>query len=465
MSRSNSVSSEDNRKETPFANYLKQRVSELEAEKDWWKKECLQMRKQAYNKYWSKSKETGEESKKPSTRGRPTGQKQTYVELQEQVLDQRVLIKELNERIRELTIELEKVKDSESQTLEELNKAKARGKQIRKRKQKIKQQERTIEKARERMNVLLLENKELHEKLEEANEDINKETQDKVSNENIDQLSKRIERLKKEKSDQANVTKQISKSLLDKDREIREIISRAKENEDRYILERLEEKERLEARIVRLELQLKAKEKEQPEENPKPHPLTEIDTSVRRTIKPLVQEADLLYPKQMFIVAMIKEKKDFNEIKRELFTDYEADEKISIKELIKIFKRKPLQLKNSMAEGLARYLIEPRDVLEVIYNIYADKLIGDIRILLDNFVSLEYPANFWADEATTERAIKKLHTSMFNIRIKARDGLSFTKWMQICKEECPELNGMERDFTVALMADKDLDELDFGVLV
>jgi chromosome segregation ATPase len=464
IAQSRSESPEEQRAETPFATYLKQKVSELEAEKDWWKKECLQMRKQAYNKYWSMPKDTGEENKKTASGNKSTSQskKQTHAELQEQVLDQKVLIKELNERIRELTIELEKVKDSESQALDELNKARIRGMQVKKKKQKLRQQEKTIEKARERINVLEIEKKALQEKLEEANENVNRETPDKVFTENLEQLKTKIKKLKKEKNDQSIKIKQISKSLLDKEREIREITSSAKENEDKYILERLEEKERLEARIVRLELQLSALVKEQPEETSKPKPLTEIDTAVRRVIKPLVQEADLFYPKQLFKVVMIKEKKGLDQIKKELFAEYEPDERISVKELVKVLKREPLKLNAKMAEDLARYLIEPRDTLEVVYNVYEDKLVGDIRILIDNLVAVDYPANFWeSEERIIEDALKKLKGKISTIET---DDLNFVKWAQICKEQFPELSSMEKDFTIALMVDNNnLYELNFDV--
>ena len=465
MTQSKSANHEESRKEITFTAYLKQKVSELEAEKDWWKKECLQMRKQAYNKYWSMTKDTAEESKKATGGNKSPGQgkKQTYMELQEQVLDQKVLIKELNERIRELTIELEKVKDSESQVLDELNKARARGTQVKKKKQKIRQQERIIEKAKEKINVLELEKKTLKNELDEANENINREVSDRAYSEQIEELKKNVERLKKEKDDQATKTKQISKSLLEREREVREIISSAKENEDKYILERLEEKERLEARIVSLELQLSALIKQRSEETPKPRPITEADIVTRRIIKPLVQESDLIYPKQLFNVLMIKKKKTLDDIKRELFAEYGSDEKVSIKELVKILRRPPLKLNANMSEDLARYLIEPRDTLEVVYNVYEDKLVGDLRILIDNLVAVDYPEKFWeSEEKIVENALKKLKRKISTIEV---NNLNFIKWTQICKEEFPELTAIERNFTIALMTDNNLYELDFDASV
>jgi len=183
----------------------------------------------------------------------------------------------------------------------------------------------------------------------------------------------------------------------------------------------------------------------------------------RRIIKPLVQESDLIYPKQLFSVLMIKEKKTLDDIKRELFAEYGSDEKISIKELVKILKRPPLKLNANMSEELARYLIEPRDTLEVVYNVYEDKLIGDLRILIDNLVAVDYPEKFWESEGEiVENALKKLKRKISTIEV---NNLNFIKWAQICKEEFPELTAMERNFTMALMTDNNLYELNFDVSV
>jgi len=77
-----------------------------------------------------------------------------------------------------------------------------------------------------------------------------------------------------------------------------------------------------------------------------------------------------------------------------LFSDYSSHEKISIKELAKIFEKKLEGFPKDFAEILGRYLIEPRDTQTILYNQYLDKNIVDVRIKIDSLLSNDYPKDF-----------------------------------------------------------------------
>jgi hypothetical protein len=93
-----------------------------------------------------------------------------------------------------------------------------------------------------------------------------------------------------------------------------------------------------------------------------------------------------------------------------LFAEYTAEEFLSIKELMKIFKKNPLKLKHVDAEDLSRFLIEPREKSIVVYNKYAEKLMIDVRMKFDTFLNIDYPSNLSAE-------IPKIKESLFGVRI------------------------------------------------
>ena len=388
-----------------------------------------------------------------------------HIRPEKRILEQKVTIKDLNTQLRTALMELERTKESETQFHEALKKAKVEGKKSKKRRLKITKQQLTIDEAKERITMLTNEKKLLEDKLKEVSLERIEESPQRDTN-NGEMFKKTIERLEIEKANEKLKAQANAKKLLEKEKELREVKIRAKEHEDAYILKALEEKERLIKRIVNLELELKSKSKlEEVKKVPEPQ-VTEPIKTIREFTNPLVQATDLIYHKQLFKIVLIKEKKTFDVLRQELFTDYEPNERITIKELTKVFRRKPLSMKFEDAELLARYLIEPRGKLEVVYNKYSEGLIADIIILLDSLIDIKYPIDFWCKQETImQSGLMKLEGSFDKIKNIASntDDLTYNRWIEICTTECSELSLVERDFLMAIMFDNDLTKLNFSV--
>lgn len=77
-----------------------------------------------------------------------------------------------------------------------------------------------------------------------------------------------------------------------------------------------------------------------------------------------------------------------------MFDEYAGEEKISVKELTKIFQRPLLKMRAQDAEDMARYLIEPRDQPTIAYNKYVDKPMVEARIKFDSFLNAGHMREF-----------------------------------------------------------------------
>ena len=189
------------------------------------------------------------------------------------------------------------------------------------------------------------------------------------------------------------------KRVFEKEREAREISIEAKEKEEAYILKGLEDKEKLTQRMIRLELELKSKNKVISELENRAKEIEEIppptdpnaNPNAREVRKRLIEAMELRYVKYQFRMVLIKYKMTLNEIKEQLFSDYKPDERITIKELTKVFQKKPLELSVIDAENLSRYLIENRNQEDIVYSKYREKLTAGIRIKLDTVLDINYP--------------------------------------------------------------------------
>ena len=298
--------------------------------------------------------------------------KKINIKYEERIQEQRSYIKELNERIRELSIELERSKEAENQLKENYKNAKIKNKLSNKRKEKLRRQKIVIEEAKERIAILLNENKRLEGRLQEQPQ-VKIETilkgdiqLAKTPKNVVDELRSENERLRIEKENTKQISEYNAKQLFEKEKELRVVRTTAREREDEYVLKGLEEKERLTKRIVRLELQLKAMSKEPSPEDfnkppaPAPAPVPGSSGLIREVTNPRVQDIDIAYTKQLLRIVLINEEIRFDTLKKDIFDGYEPDEKISIKELGKILKKKPLILPTKQAENFARFLIEPR---------------------------------------------------------------------------------------------------------
>ena len=260
-------------------------------------------------------------------------------------------------------------------------------------------------------------------------------------------------------------------------REMRETKARAKEREDVYVLNALEEKERLTQRIVRLQLELEAKTKELSNTDAKSKVMDEIAKNFvgfKESILPIVEVSSLAQVNHQIRIIMIKTKQTQKELKNILFNDYKGDEKISIKELIKIFQKKPLNLSSVPAENLSRYLIEPRENLEIVFSKYTEKSAADIRIRLDYFLDIDYPKDFYENlDDIKKSAGNKIKPKFNEAKQKIRNIISevgefnSVNWVKICKDLYPDLNTIERDCLMSIMIDdiNDIDNLKFTVII
>eukprot|EP00826_Nyctotherus_ovalis_P042502 TRINITY_DN4378_c0_g1_i5.p1 TRINITY_DN4378_c0_g1~~TRINITY_DN4378_c0_g1_i5.p1 ORF type:complete len:280 (-),score=50.91 TRINITY_DN4378_c0_g1_i5:108-947(-) len=256
---------------------------------------------------------------------------------------------------------------------------------------------------------------------------------------------------------------------------MREAKLAAKENEEVYILKALEERERMTQRIVRLQLELEAKKKEIVANEIQSKVLNEVTKTLigfREVSKPLVDYPQLVPVIHQFKATLINSKKPLSELKDQLFVEYKADERISIKELGKVFQRKPLYLPLAWTEDLARYLVEPRDSPEVAYNKYREILIADVRIKLDTLLNINYPTNLNSLIPNIMRnAVSKLKARITEIRravntvVAERGELDSVTWIKICKDHLLEFSPIEHDCLVALMIDErnDVRSLEFSV--
>ena len=175
--------------------------------------------------------------------------------------------------------------------------------------------------------------------------------------------------------------------LKEEDKEIRNITKNGKENEEKYILKTLEDKDKYAQKIVRLELELAAinKDSDPQKDNKKVTKVIPVESEIK---KPLININELIYTIEWFRIVVIRSGKTWNDIKEDIFSVYKATEKISIKELTKVFQRKPFKLKLTDGEDLARYLVEPKGEKEIGYNVYRDKLVAESRIILDSVLSI-----------------------------------------------------------------------------
>eukprot|EP00826_Nyctotherus_ovalis_P007520 TRINITY_DN11898_c0_g1_i1.p1 TRINITY_DN11898_c0_g1~~TRINITY_DN11898_c0_g1_i1.p1 ORF type:complete len:787 (+),score=234.21 TRINITY_DN11898_c0_g1_i1:202-2562(+) len=87
---------------------------------------------------------------------------------------------------------------------------------------------------------------------------------------------------------------------------------------------------------------------------------------------------------------------ELGELREKVFRLLEPEEKISIYELVKIFKRQPLNLTNKNVQLLARYLIEPKDKPEIEYNELAELYLHEIETQLIALIGTNY--KLWTEE-------------------------------------------------------------------
>eukprot|EP01022_Parablepharisma_sp_SALTPOND_P019726 TRINITY_DN340_c2_g1_i1.p3 TRINITY_DN340_c2_g1~~TRINITY_DN340_c2_g1_i1.p3 ORF type:complete len:647 (-),score=133.67 TRINITY_DN340_c2_g1_i1:10552-12492(-) len=402
------------------------------------------------------------------------GSPSEYAELEGKMLEQKAIIKELKIKNLELSQELSRARDSERQILERIKEYEVQEQKVHREKQKVKRQRQEINEARERIAALENEKEELKAKIEELQSAETRREHDTSQIDVIEKLNSNIEKLKLEKEELKRRADASERKILEINREMREERNKAKEKEEEYTLKMLEERERLNQRIVRLDRELSAKSKELAENDKK---VKEVETvkslgAVREITKPAVQDKDLVHTKQWIKLVLLRYKKGLNELKEELFAEYKGEERISIKELTKIFQRPALSLPLMQAEDLSRYLIEPKDQPMVVYNKYSDKVMVEIRIKLDSFLSIDYPKDFYEKiQEATESAIDKIKDRFRYMKSSVEDvalengKVELVQWLRICKDMFPGLTSLEKDCLIALMVteQEDVKQLKFSV--
>ena len=102
---------------------------------------------------------------------------------------------------------------------------------------------------------------------------------------------------------------------------------------------------------------------------------------------------------------------DLSEIREKIFRVLEPEELISIYELTKVFKRQPLSMTNKDPLLLARYLVEPKDKVEVEYNELAEIKLSEVIIQLNGLIGHDY--KIW-NEDYKQKIIKSIEEKNIN---------------------------------------------------
>ena len=110
------------------------------------------------------------------------------------------------------------------------------------------------------------------------------------------------------------------------------------------------------------------------------------------------------------------------EINEKIFRTLELDEKISIYELVKMLKRKPLSFEGKDIVSLARYLIEAKDKTEIEYNELAEEFASEILRELKSLIGDDF--TLWTEDSRSmlkESIEKKVlnNTAKINNKLKS----------------------------------------------
>jgi myosin heavy subunit len=394
-----------------------------------------------------------------------------YSELETKIIEQRMAIKELKKKVQEMDEKLQEKKQTEKQEKKQseqkeremVKKSQVQAQENYKQKEELDQQKTSLEEANEK--IANLENlvRQLEDKLrlsQSRGEDYVHQSVE-INYEANENLKTELDTAMNEKEDLKMQLQESEKKIFEKDKELREARSTAKEKEEAYILKSYEEQERLTKRIVRLELELLARRKENAESGRKPISPEEIID--------IIKESQMVYAKTWMKLVLIRQKKSIEVLKDELFAEYNSNELICIKELTKILQRQPLSFDLDTAGSLSRYLIESREHPAIIYNKYNEKTVEEVRKGFDDLLDLSYSEEFWKKEKEVlNAAVKKTADQYQYLRGGVGEGniMDLVKWNQISNSICPELSPIERDYLVNIMAeDNNLKQLDFGVLL
>lgn len=458
-------------KEASLTVSLKKRIRELEQENEGYKKKNEKM---ARNIGLTKQSETGAENKayeKECRRLRAMLEEAivsihedrslNYPELETKIIEQRMAMKEQRRKMEELEAKLEEKKQSERRALEAAKKSEAQVQESGRQREKIDQQRTSIERANERIAELENAVRVLEDRLSQARgEDYVYQPAEPNININ-DDLRTELDKALIDNDNLKERLEESEKKVFERDKEMREIRTTAKENEEAYILKSYEEQERLTKRIVRLELELIARRKEDADSGKKPISPDEI--------RDVVKEAEMVYAKTWVKLILIRQKKSLEEFKEQLLIDFKPDETICIKELIKALQKEPAAFDAATAELLSRYLIESREHPAIIYNMYNEKVVSEVKETLDKLMNLNYPPEFWVSEKEIlNEGAKKAAEQYQYLRGGVGEGniMTLPKWIQISNSICPELTSIERDYLISAMANGyNLSQLDFGVVL
>jgi len=474
-------------KETSLVLALKQKVKELEAGNaelmaaNFNLKKDIRLTKQ--NEYEQINKAYEDECKRLRSmldellNSKNAGNPVEYVELEEKMLEQRSIITELKNKNKQLSQELASAKNSESQALDRLKENDEKESKSKKYKEKASKYKKEITDYKNQIDDLTKEIDELKLKIDELENINTKREQDTTQTDLVNKLTQEAEKMKKEKEELRKKADIAEKRVIEKEREMREERNKAKEKEEEYVLKSFEDKEKLNQRIVRLERELSVKAKELAENDKKSKEIevaTKAIASARQDIKNIINEPELSYTKILFKIILIKSKKSLDDLKEIIFSEFSPEERISIKELTKIFMKPFIGLSNLDAENLSRFLIEPRDSDSIVYNRYADRVMIEVRIKFDSFLNLLYPKDFIGLlPKIAESSIQKLKPRFRYLKnaveeiTNDQNLMDALKWAQVCHTNCTELNNLEKDYLISIMVDEknDLKHLDFGKLI
>ncbi len=131
---------------------------------------------------------------------------------------------------------------------------------------------------------------------------------------------------------------------------------------------------------------------------------TEATVAAKET-KKIVSEDELYYTKFEMRIGLLAAKLTAYRFLEQLFEGYSGTDRISVKELSKLLGRKPLSLPVSQALLLGRFVVEPRDRVEVQYDWYCERPWSECKQNLEGMLGVTYSFDSERLEALLRSAI------------------------------------------------------------
>ncbi len=207
---------------------------------------------------------------------------------------------------------------------------------------------------------------------------------------------------------------------------------------------------------------------------PKDEPKKTLPQPAAADLRKLVSE-DELYQSKFYIRAKLL----LNDLPAAayfdtLFDGYQlSKDTISVKEFTKLLGRKPVEVENSQAEQLARYLIEPRASSQVEFSQYRDRNLVEVKPAFEDFLGISYTFTKGSlarlVSGTLAKVKQKIPDIIKNLEAEkvSLSAINVKKWRAILQDTIPELDPIEKDVLIGLglgsNGNKDMSKLSIQV--